>query len=60
MELLLIFVPQEKKLVDENGNFRKEFLGMEGYAAFAEKYYESRMQQSFTKYLRRFKQEGDG
>ena len=47
MELLLIFVPQETGSVDENGNFRKEFLGMEGYATFAKEYHESRMQQSF-------------
>ena len=35
------------RIMDENGNFRKEFLGMEGYAAFAEEYHESRMRPAF-------------
>ena len=43
----LNIVSQETELVDKNGNLREEFLGMEGYAAFAEKHYESRMQQAF-------------
>ena len=34
-------------IMDEDGNFREEFLGMDGYAAFAKKYHESNMQQSF-------------
>ena len=35
------------RILDENGNVRKEFFGMEGYASFAKQYYESRMQQAF-------------
>ena len=37
------------RIMDENGDFREEFLGMRGQAAFAEKYQKSRMKQSFTK-----------
>ena len=39
------------RIVDENGNLRAEFFGMEGYAAFAEIYHESRMVQAFQKSL---------
>ena len=35
-------------IMDENGKIREEFIGMEGYAAFAEEYYESRMQPAFS------------
>ena len=35
------------RILDENGNLRAEFLGMEGYASFAEQYYKSRMQSAF-------------
>ena len=38
----------KNRIMDENGNLREEFLGMEGYAAFAEKYHESRMPQAFV------------
>ena len=48
------------RIVDENGNLREEFLGMEGYAAFAEKYHESRMRQAFVNISASFEQEGDG
>ena len=36
------------RIMDGNGNLREEFLGMEGYANFAEKYYESRMHLAFV------------
>ena len=35
------------RIMDENGKIREEFLGMDGYAAFAKEYYESRMQKAF-------------
>ena len=35
------------RIVDENGNLRTEFLGMEGYVAFAKEYHESRNASSF-------------
>ena len=48
------------KIMDENGNLREEFFGMDGYVAFAKKYHESRMRQAFTKHICCFKQERDG
>ena len=36
------FRTTRNKIVDKDGNFREEFLGMEGYVAFAERYHESR------------------
>ena len=36
------------RIMDENGNLRKEFLGMKGYAAFAKEYYESKMFKTFV------------
>ena len=42
------FRTTRSRIMDETGNLREEFLGMEGYAAFAEEYHESRMQQAFT------------
>ena len=35
------------RIIDENGNLREEFRGMKGYAVFAERYHESRMQRAF-------------
>ena len=45
------FRTTRKRIMDENGNFRKEFLGMEGYAAFAKEYHDSRMLQALKKPL---------
>ena len=48
------------RIMDRDGNLREEFLGMEGYANFAKKYYESRMKQPFQNISAVFEQEGDG
>ena len=37
----------KNRIMDERGNLREEFLGMDGYAAFAEKIHESKMQKAF-------------
>ena len=35
------------RIMDENGNLKEEFFGMEGYASFSKQYYDFRMQQAF-------------
>ncbi len=41
------FRRQKSKILHEDGSFRMEFVGMEGYARFAEKYADGNMHKSF-------------
>ena len=36
-----------RRIMDENGNLREEIIGMDGFAAFSDKYYESNMLKTF-------------
>ena len=41
------FVELRNKLLNESGELRKEYLGMKGYAAFADKHFQGEMQKTF-------------
>ena len=41
------FVELRNKLLNESGELRKEYLGMKGYAAFADKHFQGEMRRTF-------------